>query len=337
MLQQTQVVTVIDYWNRFMQRFPDVRSLAEAPESDVLKLWEGLGYYRRARQLHAAAKKIVDVHGGEFPTTFDEVLALPGIGRYTAGAILSISLDQSLPILEGNTVRLFARLLAMTDAPKSTSSQKILWEFSQSLLPRRRCGDFNQALMELGALICRPREPDCKSCPVQKYCRASVMGKQHLIPPAGKKMVYESINETVVLIAKPSPMHATAKVLIRVCQPGERWAGLWDFPRFKIDPQESQTSVHDLGGQLDEQIAALTGLSGERVDTGINIRHAVTRYRISLSCLALLNPRGRLRRIAEESFRWVGIQDLADVPMSVTGRKIADRLPLKQLQRPLID
>ena len=337
MLQQTQVATVIDYWNRFLKRFPDVQTLAAAPESDVLKLWEGLGYYRRARQLHAAAKQIVDVHAGKFPTTFDEVLALPGVGRYTAGAVLSISLDQSLPILEGNTVRLLARLLGMTDDPKATSSQKTLWEFSESLLPRTRCGDFNQALMELGALICRPREPDCDACPVRQFCVASVTGQQHVIPTAGKKMVYESIYETVVLIAKPSPMKPDAKLLIRLCQPGERWAGLWDFPRFQIDSKELNLDPKARDTDLASRVQSLTGFTGELVDSDIQFRHAVTRYRISLTCRALLNPHGRMRRTRNESFRWVTIADLTDVPMSVTGRKIADRLPLKQLQRPLID
>ena len=137
MLQQTQVATVIDYYLRFMKQFPTVKKLAAAEEADVLKLWEGLGYYRRARQLHAAAKLVVENHKGKFPETFDEVLALPGIGRYTAGAILSISKDQQLPILEGNTIRLFARLMEMKSDPKTTANQKALWEFSESLLPAK--------------------------------------------------------------------------------------------------------------------------------------------------------------------------------------------------------
>ena len=137
MLQQTQVATVIAYYRRFMKQFPTVKKLAAAEQSEVLKLWEGLGYYRRARQLHAAAQQVVDQHGGKFPTDFDSVLALPGIGRYTAGAILSISLDQRLPILEGNTIRLFARLLAMPDDPRTTANQKVLWKFAESILPKQ--------------------------------------------------------------------------------------------------------------------------------------------------------------------------------------------------------
>ena len=137
MLQQTQVATVIEYYRRFMKQFPTVKKLAAAEQSEVLKLWEGLGYYRRARQLHSAAQQVVDQHGGKFPTDFDSVLSLPGIGRYTAGAILSISLDQRLPILEGNTIRLFARLLAMPDDPRTTTNQKVLWKFAESILPKQ--------------------------------------------------------------------------------------------------------------------------------------------------------------------------------------------------------
>ena len=149
MLQQTQVATVIDYYLRFMKQFPTVKKLAAADEADVLKLWEGLGYYRRARQLHAAARLVVENHKGRFPETFDEVLALPGIGRYTAGAILSISKDEQLPILEGNTIRLFARLMEMKADPKTGPNQKALWEFSESLLPKKRCGDFNLSLIHI--------------------------------------------------------------------------------------------------------------------------------------------------------------------------------------------
>ena len=136
MLQQTQVATVIEYYRRFMKRFPSVKKLAAAEQSEVLKLWEGLGYYRRARQLHAAAQQVVDQHGGKFPTDFDSVLALPGIGRYTAGAILSISLDQRLPILEGNTIRLFARLLAMPDDPRTTANQKCCGNLQNRFCPK---------------------------------------------------------------------------------------------------------------------------------------------------------------------------------------------------------
>jgi A/G-specific adenine glycosylase len=178
MLQQTQVATVIDYFQRFVTRFPDVSSLASAEEAEILKLWEGLGYYRRARQMHAAAKLICEKHDAKFPLDFDQVLALPGVGRYTAGAILSISTDQRLPILEGNTIRLFARLMGLKTDPKTSANQARLWEFSESLLPSKLVGDFNQALMELGSEICTPRNPDCPHCPLLKFCPTFAGGWQ---------------------------------------------------------------------------------------------------------------------------------------------------------------
>ena len=157
MLQQTQVATVIPYYVRFLQRFPDVEALAAAQEQELLRFWEGLGYYRRARQLHAAAQQILADHAGRMPTDFAAWRSLPGIGRYTAGAILSIALDQRLPILEANTVRLLARLAALEADPSSRHSQDRLWSLAESLVPPRRCGDFNQALMELGSTVCTPR------------------------------------------------------------------------------------------------------------------------------------------------------------------------------------
>ena len=153
MLQQTQVATVIDFYLRFLKAFPTVQKLAAAEEEQVLRLWEGLGYYRRARQLHAAAKQIVAEHAGEFPQTVEEVRALPGIGRYTAGAILSIGLDLRLPILEANTVRLLSRLAGYRGDPLSAAGQKYLWEMAEQILPPANTGLFNQALMELGSLL----------------------------------------------------------------------------------------------------------------------------------------------------------------------------------------
>src|SRR5687768_10854498 len=161
MLQQTQVATVIAYFERFLHRFPDVGSLAAADEQQVLRLWEGLGYYRRARQLHAAAKVIVAEHSGRFPLAYDAVRSLPGIGRYTAGAILSIGAGARLPILEANTIRVLSRLTAFRGDPASSAGQKHLWQIAELTLPAKRVGTFNQSLMELGSEICTPKAPTC--------------------------------------------------------------------------------------------------------------------------------------------------------------------------------
>lgn len=316
MLQQTQVATVIDYYNRFIKKFPTVKKLAAAEQADVLKLWEGLGYYRRARQLHAAAQVVVEQHGGVFPTNFDDVLALPGIGRYTAGAILSIAEDQRQPILEGNTIRVFARLMTMKSDPRSSSNQKALWEFSESLLPRKRCGDFNQSLMELGSEICHPKRPKCLVCPIRNDCPTAIKGLQEQIPVAAKKIKYESINEAVVVIRRGG------KYLVRKCGPGERWEGLWDFPRFSIDKQSGPQDV-------ESQIKLQTGLYVTVQASKKQIKHAVTRFRITLDCYESQSVGGRLSQkqsVVESEMQWMTAAQIEAAPMSITGRKVAQAL-----------
>lgn len=316
MLQQTQVATVIDFYQRFMRRFPTVKKLAAADRSEVLKRWEGLGYYRRARQLHAAAIEVVENHGGVFPETFKDVLNLPGIGRYTAGAILSIATDQRLPILEGNTYRLYARLLEMHSDPRSTANQKILWQFAQTILPQKRCGDFNQALMEVGSQICKPKQPLCDQCPVSTLCPTYTKGLQDVIPARGKKIVYQHLREAVVLVSKTTGQHR--KWLVRLCGPDERWTGMWDFPRYSFH-QKSNTQA------LADQLKLKTGLSATLESFGQPIKHAVTKYRIELHCFEATSVNGRLKKQATET-QWATIDQLRDLPMSVTGRKIVRRL-----------
>ena len=319
MLQQTQVATVIDYYLRFMKRFPTVKKLAAAEQSEVLKLWEGLGYYRRARQLHAAAQQVVEQHGGKFPTDFESVLELPGIGRYTAGAILSISLDQQLPILEGNTIRLFARLLAMPDDPRTTANQKVLWGFAESILPKKRCGDFNQALMELGSEICTPKKPNCLRCPVSDNCPTFVQGLQAQIPAASKKIKFEDLHEAVVVVRKGQGTRT--RFLVRQCGSDERWSGLWDFPRYKM------TDNNDAEADLSDQLKAQTGLIAIVRPTTKRIKHAVTKYRITLDCFVADLPKGRLKK-NQTATQWLTAKELSDLPMSTTGRKIAEDLDM---------
>ena len=332
MLQQTQVATVVSYYKRFIKRFPTVKKLAAADEAEVLKLWEGLGYYRRARQLHAAAKVVVEQHGGKFPTDFESVLALPGIGRYTAGAILSISLDQQQPILEGNTIRLFARLMEMKSDPRTTSNQKALWEFSESILPKKRCGDFNQSLMELGSEICHPKRPQCLICPINNLCPTAIKGLQESIPVATKKVKYEELNEAVVVLNRGK------KFLVRQCGADERWAGLWDFPRYEIggsanqEPKDISKSAArtrlkrvESNGDTNLVIANVikqeTGLDVDLGKASKQLKHAVTKYRIKLDCYVADKVTGRLKK--NSNLKWMTIQQLQAAPMSVTGRKIA--------------
>ncbi len=321
MLQQTQVATVIDYYKRFIRQFPTVNKLAASDESVVLKYWEGLGYYRRARQMHAAAKIIVDQHGGNFPTEFDAVNALPGIGRYTAGAILSIALDQRQPILEGNTIRVFARLMTMASDPRTTQNQKALWEFSESLLPRKRVGDLNQSLMELGSEICHPKRPKCLLCPISDHCPTFVQGLQEKIPAIGKKMKYESVHEAVVVVRRKN------KYLIRQCNSGERWEGLWDFPRYSL-------GNGDAPAQVGEKLKAQTGLVANLQRSPQEIKHAVTRFRITLSCFSADQVTGRLKT-SSGPMKWMTVEEIEQTPMSVTGARLQIcLLKIDNLQHP---
>ena len=183
MLQQTQVATATPYFVRWMARFPTVADLASAPLDDVLHLWQGLGYYARARSLHKAAQIIMEKHDGVFPSTFDEVLALPGVGRYTAGAICSIALGMDSPLVDANVVRVLCRVFALYGDPKSATVQAALWETAARLIPPGRAGDFNQAMMELGALVCIPK-PKCAVCPVRDVCGAFATGEPEKLPAA---------------------------------------------------------------------------------------------------------------------------------------------------------
>ena len=178
MLQQTQVKTVVPYFERFTSRFPDVETLARASEQEVLAAWSGLGYYRRAKALHRAAKWVVEDNGGRFPETLEGWLALPGVGKYTAGAILSIAFGQRHPILDGNVARVLSRLFAIRGDPRSGEAQKELWQKAEEILPTQAVSDFNQALMELGALVCMPRGPRCLVCPLCEDCLARKQGVQ---------------------------------------------------------------------------------------------------------------------------------------------------------------
>lgn len=312
MLQQTQVATVEPYYQRFLERFPTLQALAAAPQQQVLRLWEGLGYYRRARSLHAAAKEIVQHHDGRFPENPEFVKSLPGIGRYTAGAILSIALDQRQPILEGNTIRLLSRLSGYTDDVTSGSGQKQLWAISEMLLPRKRVGTFNQALMELGALVCTPRQPKCESCPVMSLCQAYLKNQQDKIPHIGKTVKYEGREEAAVVIER------RRRILLRHCDVGERWAGLWDFPRCQIESMQPAQQKRELS----EKILQTTGLEIELGPLLTKIKHSVTRYRINLTCYrASCRPGARLSTRSAR-LRWIPLRELNSYPLSTTGRKI---------------
>jgi A/G-specific adenine glycosylase len=320
MLQQTQVATVVPYFLRFLAAFPNLRSLADADEQHVLRLWEGLGYYRRARQLHRAARIIVDQHEGRFPQDFEQVIRLPGVGRYTAGAVLSLAFDQRLPILEANTLRVYSRLLAYRHDPRAAAGRRVLWQAAEAWLPTRRVGTFNQAMMELGSRVCTPRDPLCPACPVARLCAARTLDVQHSIPAKAIRPKVTDVLEALLVIWR------RGKVLLRRRGEDERWGGMWDFPRFPINQPQAMT-------QVEQWIAHYLG-SRPLMSTHLTtLRHGVTRFRIRLECfeVALENngdsrpprPAGANGQGARHDLRWVRPAALADVALNVTARKVA--------------
>jgi len=323
MLQQTVVAAVVPYFQRFLVQFPSIAALAAADEQDVLRLWEGLGYYRRARQLHRAAQVLRDEHQAVFPHDAATVRGLPGIGRYTAGAILSIAFDEPQPILEANTVRLLARLLAFAGDTRAAAGQELLWSAAERLLPRRGAGKFNQALMELGSQVCTPRNPRCNACPLATLCPTRRWDLTESIPAARPRPAMENVREAAVVVRRG------ARVLLVQRNADERWAGLWDFPRFAYAPIAGQAAESTLANQVAQQ-------TGYRVSIGrllTTIAHSVTRFRITLDCFAAECIDRAERPPSNRTLRWVRPDELGEIPLSTSARKLA-RLVSRRTKQP---
>jgi A/G-specific adenine glycosylase len=338
MLQQTTVAAVIPYYERFLARFPSVADLAAASEHDVMRLWEGLGYYSRARNMHAAAQRIVAEHKGAFPRTATELSGLRGIGRYTAGAVASFAFDDPAPIVEANTLRLYSRLIAYRGDPRSSEGQSRLWAFAERIVPRKEAGRFNHALMDLGATVCTVRDPRCDVCPVRQNCRAFALGLQNEIPRPKPRLGYTEVTEAYVVVRK------RGSYLLRRRAQGERWAGLWDFPRCELTVEEAG-ECHFTGSGRNGQKALPLGdglsdvlrerLEGEvRRQTGVRVRlgasfaelrHGVTRFRIRVVCFEAAYRAGSPAAEA----RWFVPGEFAGLALSRTGRRLAEVLTAK--------
>lgn len=247
MLQQTQVATVIPYFERFVQRFPTVGSLANAQLDEILSLWSGLGYYARARNLHKTAKIIQDEFKGSFPVEFDQVISLPGIGRSTAGAILSLSLDQHHPILDGNVKRVLARYFAIDGWPGQSKVTDRLWQRSEQFTPEKRVADFNQAMMDLGAVVCTRSRPSCTDCPLNNNCQAFMTGQQHLFPGKKPKKILP-VRQTQMLLAS----NTHGEILLQRRPPSGIWGGLLSLPEIPVDHDIKQWCKNHLGVTINE-------------------------------------------------------------------------------------
>lgn len=307
MLQQTQVATVIPYFNRFMARFPTAELLARADEQEVLRLWQGLGYYSRARNLQAAARKIVSDHGGQIPASLEEISALPGVGRYTAGAVASIAFEISAPIVDGNVARVLCRLEQIERDPRQPEIQKTLWQRAQAMLPDRRIGDFNSALMELGATVCVPGSPRCLLCPVRDFCKAAASGAQEQIPPPRKTSPTPLVRRWTLCLGQGD------RWLLERREARGRWAGMWQFLTW---PAGGKAAAAEAFSQLlGAPIVGLTRL-GE-------IRHALTHRKYEFEIF-----RARLPEKIEigAARRWVALDEIDELPLPSPHLKIRDIL-----------
>jgi A/G-specific adenine glycosylase len=309
MLQQTTVGAVIPYYQRWLKRFPDIESLARAPLSRVLKAWQGLGYYQRARNLRAAAKIVVERHGGRLPETEADLRALPGFGPYTTAAVASIAFGRRVPLVDANVRRVLMRIFGL-EGPAGARNDPALLERLAPLVPVRRPGDFNQALMELGALICRPVNPACLRCPVRFDCLAFAAGRQEVIP-APVRHSFRKLTAVVGIIEQDG------RILIQQRPAEGLLGGLWEFPGGKVRPGESLPAA--LARELEEEI----GAKPKAVRPFMTVDHSYTRFLVTLhafTCGLRTDP------APDRSRRWVRPADLRKYPVPSGSARIVEKI-----------
>lgn len=310
MLQQTQVKTVIPYFERWMRELPSVRALAEASSQTIHKLWEGLGYYTRVRNMQRSARLIIDQHGGRFPRSHEEVLALPGIGPYTAGAICSIAFNDAAPIVDGNVVRFFTRFFGIQEDARSGPTREQLWTLAQKLVNHAArldaCSRLNQGLMEIGAMVCTPRAPGCDACPCRARCMAFARGWTEKLPNLGPRAKPTSRRFVAALVQRGS------QVLVRQRPPGVVNAHLWEFPNAEV-PLAS--GCDDVRATIEREL----GCGVRAVQPFARIKHSITRYRMTLDAV-LVDLNGR--RPGRAAGKWKELPELALLPFASAHGKI---------------
>jgi len=291
MLQQTQVATVIPYYERFMQRFPDVQSLAQAPQNEVLHLWTGLGYYARARNLHRAAQIVVSDHVGEFPQTLEAVQELPGIGRSTAGAILALSRSQRHPILDGNVKRVLTRYFGIAGFPGEQKIERELWRLADACTPQERVANYTQAIMDLGATVCVRSRPLCAACPLSEHCVARIEGLQSVLPTPRPKKQRPQRTAYVVIALNPA-----GAVWLERRPPVGIWGGLWTFPQFEDHAQALEWTT--------QQLSATAVTDAQKTAARLpEYRHSFTHFDLTLHPL-LVRTIGDRDLVADEQRLW---------------------------------
>ncbi|WP_084458129.1 A/G-specific adenine glycosylase [Desulfocurvus vexinensis] len=316
MLQQTQMDRAVDYFLRWTARLPDVAAVAAAREDEVLKLWEGLGYYSRARNLHAAARAMVEGHGARVPEAMDALLALPGVGRYTAAAVRSIAYGHDEPLVDANVARVFCRLFDLDAPVGEAATQRELWRLAGALLPPGRAREHNQALMELGALVCTPRGPRCAACPLAPACEARRLDiAPHRPVPGKKKDITPLALATGVLVHR-------GRVFVQKRAPGDVWGGLWEFPGGCVEPGETPAQA------VVREFMEETGFAVRVAAPLTVIRHGYTRFRVTLHCFALALDADPPAPVLTEAvdWQWAGARELAALAFPAGHRKLLDWL-----------
>lgn len=316
MLQQTQMERVVQYFSRWLERFPDVPALADADEHEVLRLWEGLGYYSRAANLLKSARLIRDRHAGRIPEDYNALLALPGIGRYTAGAIMSIAFNHDQPLVDANVERVFARIFDLSLPVKDKECRRLIWQKAAELLPPGKARFFNQALMEHGALVCLPQNPRCDRCPCRNQCQSHALGIVGQRPVPGK------VRETIFIEMATGVLVDKGKIFIQQRRQDDIWPSLWEFPGGGLQdgetPEEALTREYleetELRIRVQKKIAV--------------IKHSYTRYRVTLHCyfceLAARKKKPKLH--AAQDYRWVAPQDLKQYAFPAPHRRLIGKI-----------
>ncbi|NIR49978.1 A/G-specific adenine glycosylase [candidate division KSB1 bacterium] len=315
MLQQTQVDTVVPYYKKFLERFPDIKSLAEASLSDVLKVWEGLGYYARARNLKSAAEIIQKEHGGEMPDTHDRLIKIPGIGPYTAAAIASIAYNENYPVVDGNVLRLVARIMRIEAPPGKKGTKSKFVQTCRQLMPKGQASAFNQAMMELGALICTPHRPKCSRCPVSFFCQAyQTMKDPSILPLKATPKNKPHFNVAVGIIWN------NGKILIDQRPEEGLLGGLWEFPGGKQEPGESLEEC--LEREIKEEMNIQIRVQGPF----LTIPHAYSHFKITLHSFQCQHVGGIPKPKKAIDWKWVSPKDITRYAFPQANKKILDAL-----------
>jgi len=315
MLQQTRVDTVIPYWNRFLEAFPTVHDLANADRQQVLKLWEGLGYYSRGRNLHDAAKMVSEKFDGRLPDTYEEISRLKGIGPYTAAAILSIAFNKPYAVVDGNVIRVLTRYFGIDNDIRSVSVKNRIQQHAQKLIPKNEPGDFNQAIMELGATVCTPTSPECSSCPVSAGCIASQTSRTDVIPykSKAKKIPHHKIGVGLIV-------NESGQLLIALRPENAMLGGLWEFPGGKNEKGESleETVIRELREELGAKVRVL--------DKYMQLKHAYSHFKITLHAYWCTIISGKPVPRSSERLKWVSLDEIDQYPFPKANKVLVEGL-----------